>query len=122
MAHQTETHAPGLPPHALAKVNAPAIDCPVEIAMNALSGRWTTLVLRELLGGERGYSQLARALPALSDKVLTERLRHLESTGVVVREVTAGFPVRVSYALTDSGRRLGPVLQGLWDWGSAHRS
>ena len=120
MAHQTERHAPGLPPHPHARVTAPEPACPVEIAMAALSGRWTTLVVRELLGGAHSYSALAGALPTLSDKVLSDRLRHLEAAGVVRREAVAGFPVRVTYELTDSGRRLGPVLQALWDWGGGH--
>lgn len=121
MAHQTERHAPGLPPHPLAQVGSPEPACPVEIAMGVLSGRWTTLVLRELLGGARSYSELAAALPTLSDKVLSERLRQLEGGGVVRRAAVAGFPVRVTYELTDSGMRLGPVLQALWDWGTGHR-
>ncbi|GIG64684.1 winged helix-turn-helix transcriptional regulator [Phytomonospora endophytica] len=122
MAHQSESHAPGLPPHPLARVTAPAPDCPVEVAMDVLSGRWTTLVVRELLSGARSYSDLAARLPSLSDKVLTERLRHLRARGVLRREATAGFPVRVSYELTDSGRRLAPVLQTLWDWGTRHQT
>ena len=122
MTHQTERHAPGLPPHPYAQVGAPEPGCPVEIAMGVLSGRWTTLVVRELLGGARSYSELAAALPTLSDKVLSERLRQLEGGGVVKREAVAGFPVRVGYELTDSGLRLGPVLQALWDWGTGHRA
>ncbi|HEY1179512.1 MAG TPA: helix-turn-helix domain-containing protein [Phytomonospora sp.] len=122
MAHQTESHAPGLPPHPFAQVTAPAPDCPVEVAMDVLSGRWTTLVVREQLSGPRGYSELAARLPSLSDKVLTERLRALEARGVLRRETTAGFPVRVFYELTDSGARLAPVLQTLWDWGTAHQA
>lgn len=127
MPHQTESHAPGLPPHPMARVTAPEPECPVELALTALAGRWTTLVVRELLGGSRSYGELARALPTLSDKVLTERLRHLERQGVLTRETRAYSPsnqgpVRVSYELTADGRRLGPLLQALWDWGRARSS
>lgn len=122
MPHQTESHAPGLPPHPLARVSAPMPDCPVEMSLAALAGRWTTLVVRELLGGRRSYGELAGALPALSDKVLSERLRHLERHGVLTRETRAGWPTRVFYELTDDGHRLGPVLQALWDWGQSRSS
>ncbi|MGW4055258.1 winged helix-turn-helix transcriptional regulator [Streptomyces sp. NPDC004779] len=120
MTHRTVGHPPGLPDDdPRARVDAPAPDCPVEIALAALRGRWTTLVVRELLGGERGYSELRAALPSLSDKVLSERLAHLAEAGVVTRERHPGWPPTVRYALTPRGRGLGPVLQALWDWGAA---
>nr|WP_167307784.1 MULTISPECIES: helix-turn-helix domain-containing protein [Streptomyces] len=86
--------------------------------MAALQGRWTTLVIRELLRGDRSYSELRAALPALSDKVLSDRLAQLTRTGVVGRHRRPGWPPRVHYALTPNGHRLGPVLQALWDWGT----
>ncbi|MEU3395363.1 DNA-binding HxlR family transcriptional regulator [Streptomyces filamentosus] len=120
MTHRTVGGGPGLPagdPRAL--VDAPSPDCPVEIALAALRGRWTTLVVRELLAGERGYGELRAALPKLSDKVLSERLAQLAGAGVVARERRPGWPPTVRYALTPRGRELGPVLQALWDWGAA---
>ncbi|MFD8382430.1 winged helix-turn-helix transcriptional regulator [Streptomyces sp. NPDC059679] len=90
----------------------------MEIALAALHGRWTTLVVRELLRGDRSYSELSAALPTLSDKVLSERLAQLGQAGVVERDRRPGWPPRVRYALTPHGYRLGPVLQALWDWGT----
>ncbi|MEO3752291.1 helix-turn-helix domain-containing protein [Streptomyces sp. B6B3] len=119
MAHQTVGHPPpGLPDHPHTTAPAPTPTCPVEITLAALSGRWTTLVIRELLRGSRSYSDLRRALPTLSDKVLTDRLSHLTATGVVHRDRHPGWPPRVRYTLTPHGHRLGPVLQALWDWGA----
>ncbi|WP_149260012.1 helix-turn-helix domain-containing protein [Actinomadura sp. K4S16] len=117
MTHQTVSR-PGLPDDPHARVAEPTPTCPVEITLTALRGRWTTLVVRELLRGDRSYSELRQALPALSDKVLTDRLAHLVETGVIERERRAGRPPRTRYALTPQGRRLGPVLQALWDWGA----
>ncbi|MEU1388580.1 MULTISPECIES: helix-turn-helix domain-containing protein [unclassified Nonomuraea] len=117
MTSQTVGH-PGLPDDPRAEVAAPSPSCPVEITLAALHGRWTTLVVRELLHGERTFSELRRALPALSDKVLSERLAHLTGAGVLDRRRESGWPPRVHYALTPRGRRLGPVLQALWDWGA----
>ncbi|MGA4839940.1 winged helix-turn-helix transcriptional regulator [Streptomyces sp. G45] len=122
MAHRTVRRtpsAPGLPDDPRARVPAPDPDCPVEIALAALRGRWTTLVVRELLdGATRTYSELAARLPQLSDKVLTDRLAQLAAAGVVQRTRTPGWPPAVTYRLTPHGRELGPVLQALWDWGA----
>ncbi|MFE0174430.1 winged helix-turn-helix transcriptional regulator [Streptomyces sp. NPDC059002] len=120
MTHRTVSGVrPGLPADALAEVTAPSPDCPVEITLAALRGRWTTLLVRELLRGARHtYSELAAALPELSDKVLTDRLAQLAAAGVVRRTRTPGWPPAVSYELTPHGRELGPVLQALWDWGA----
>lgn len=118
MTHPMVGHRAGLPDDPRAAVEEPMADCPVEIALAALQGRWTTLVVRELLRGDRSYSELGQALPRLSDKVLSDRLAHLVEVGVVERDRRPGWPPRVRYALTDRGRRLGPVLQALWDWGA----
>ncbi|MDT0265324.1 helix-turn-helix domain-containing protein [Streptomyces sp. DSM 44915] len=120
MTHPTVRHRPGLPDDPRAAVARPSPDCPVEIALTALRGRWTTLLVRELLRAGRplGYRELAGALPALSDKVLTDRLRQLTEAGVLDRRRRPGWPPTVDYRLTDRGRALGPVLQALWDWGA----
>ncbi|GAA4239710.1 helix-turn-helix domain-containing protein [Actinomadura meridiana] len=115
MTHQTV----GLPEDPWADVAEPSPSCPVEITLNALRGRWTTLVVRELLRRDHSFSELRAAFPGLSDKVLTDRLAHLTSTGVVERRRVPGWPPRTRYTLTSRGRRLGPVLQALWDWGEA---
>ncbi|MDL4818274.1 winged helix-turn-helix transcriptional regulator [Actinomadura opuntiae] len=117
MAHQTVSR-PGLPDDPRADAAAPDPSCPVEIALDALRGRWTTLVIRELLRGDRSFTGLRAALPALSDKVLADRLAHLVRAGVLDRRREPGVPPRTRYSLTDRGRRLGPVLQALWDWGA----
>lgn len=118
VAHRTVGHPAGLPNDPHANVAAPTLACPVEITLAALHGRWTTLVVRELLRGDRSYSELRVALPTLSDKVLSDRLAQLGEAGVVERDRRPGWPPRVRYALTPRGHRLGPVLQALWDWGA----
>ncbi|MEV0322718.1 winged helix-turn-helix transcriptional regulator [Streptomyces sp. NPDC050658] len=122
MTHRTVSQGAagqGLPDDPRARVVAPTPGCPVEIALAALRGRWTTLIVRELLRADSyAYSELAATLPELSDKVLTERLGRLVSAGVVARTRTPGWPATVSYELTPHGRELGPVLQALWDWGA----
>jgi DNA-binding HxlR family transcriptional regulator len=125
VTHRTVSRAPtaapppGLPDDRHTQVTTPSPTCPVEITLAALHGRWTTLVVRELLRQEtRSYSDLAACLPTLSDKVLSDRLAQLVTAGVVQKHRTAGWPSTVSYRLTPHGRNLGPVLQALWDWGA----
>lgn len=118
MAHQTvrnwdETFVPS----AAGRTDRPTPDCPVEAALAAVAGRWTTLVLRELMHGPHSYSALRAALPRLSDKVLTERLADLRARGLVHRSARAGFPSRVTYDLTDAGRALRPLLVELYRTG-----
>ncbi|WP_405982779.1 winged helix-turn-helix transcriptional regulator [Streptomyces sp. NBC_00158] len=122
MGHQTESHAPHwdaeLVPDDGGRTLRPEPHCPVELALAAVAGRWTTLVLRELMGGPLSFGALSARLPGISPKVLTERLRTLEEQGLAVRERLAGFPVRTRYGLTASGLALRPLLVELYRTGT----
>lgn len=121
MSHQTESHAARwdtrLVPDDSGRTRRPEPDCPVELALAAVSGRWTTLVLRELMGGPLSFGALSARLPDISPKVLTERLRTLEAQGLAVRERLPGFPVRTRYGLTAAGAALRPLLVELYRTG-----
>ncbi|MEU9793887.1 helix-turn-helix domain-containing protein [Streptomyces sparsogenes] len=120
VGHQTESHArwdPELAPTPPGRTRRPEPDCPVEAALAAVSGRWTTLLLRELMGGPRGFTELRKALPELSVKVLSDRLQALRDNGLVSVERLRGFPVRTRYTLTDAGRALRPLLIQLYSTG-----
>ena len=95
--------------------------CKAELALRVIQGRWKLLILRELLEGVRRFSDLQRALSdvgqGVSQKVLTAQLRELEADGVIARTVFPEVPPRVEYALTELGRELMPVLEGLHAWG-----
>ncbi|MDP8943353.1 MAG: helix-turn-helix transcriptional regulator [Actinomycetota bacterium] len=81
-----------------------------------LGKRWTGLLIDLLLQRPARYSELARAVPALSERVLAERLRELEEAGLVERLVDPGPPISVTYRLTANGERLGPAMEALRDW------
>jgi DNA-binding HxlR family transcriptional regulator len=119
VAHRTESadRVPDLVPTAAGATRRPEPDCPVEVALAAISGRWTTLVLRDLMAGPLAYGELRRGLPELSDKVLVERLTALRDRGLVARHEYTGFPTRVVYELTDAGRALRPLLVELYRTG-----
>jgi DNA-binding HxlR family transcriptional regulator len=91
--------------------------CPVARAVRMLDGKWTMLVIRDLLGGTRRFSELRASLAGISPKTLTDRLRDLEQHGLVERVCYAEIPPRVEYTLTESGRTLEPVIGALADWG-----
>jgi DNA-binding HxlR family transcriptional regulator len=95
----------------------PDQQCPVEVALAAVSGRWTTLILRDLARGPLTYGELAAGLPTLSDKVLSERLASMVRGGLVEREVVGSFPRRTRYALSAVGVELRPLLVELYATG-----
>lgn len=95
--------------------------CAVEVAVEAIAGRWTPVILAHLKEGVHRYGQLRRRIPGLSEKMLTQRLRELEAAGLVERQVHEDArhrPATVSYRLTEEGQSLAPVLQALYDWGA----
>ncbi|OHV41514.1 MULTISPECIES: winged helix-turn-helix transcriptional regulator [Pseudofrankia] len=92
--------------------------CPIARAVRVLDGKWTMLIIRDLLGGVRRFSELRASLVGISPKTLTDRLRELEGGGLVTRTVYAEIPPRVEYRLTETGRRLGPVVDALAVWGA----
>ncbi|HBF90254.1 MAG: MarR family transcriptional regulator [Hyphomonas sp.] len=90
----------------------------VEAALRMLEGRWKILILFHLFG-ERlmRFSDLERAIPAVSQKMLIQQLRKLEADGLVRRIVHPEVPPRVEYCLTDWGEKLCPALDALLLWG-----
>jgi DNA-binding HxlR family transcriptional regulator len=99
--------------------NAPAMDgfCPrFHRAVELVGRRWTGAIIRLLLGGPRRFSEIVAAVPGISDRLLAERLRELETEEIISREVEDGPPVRVSYRLTASGAELESTIRALAAW------
>ncbi|WP_257460417.1 winged helix-turn-helix transcriptional regulator [Archangium lipolyticum] len=87
-----------------------------EKAVGLLGKRWTGLILRVLLDGPRRFSELSGQMSAISERILSERLKELESEGIVERHVEPGPPVRVEYRLTDKGQALWKVIDEIGKW------
>ena len=92
-------------------------DCPVRLASEIFSAKWTTLIVRELLGGTRRYSELQYALLGVSPKVLAARLRMLEGAGLITRKVYACVPPKTEYSLTPLGQEMEQVIRAMADFG-----
>ena len=85
-------------------------------AVELIGRRWTGAIISVMLRGPQGFNEMLAAVPGLSDRLLTERLRELEAEGLARRTVLPGPPVRVHYELTESGRELEPVVERLGKW------
>lgn len=92
---------------------APPQSCPLSECMAVLGGVWTPNVVWYLSGGPRRFSELRADIPKISARVLTMRLRELESKGVVLREVKPTSPPSVEYSLTALGRELVPAIDAI---------
>jgi DNA-binding HxlR family transcriptional regulator len=90
--------------------------CPSRQLLDRLTDKWVTLILAALADGEQRYSEIARTIAGVSQKMLTQSLRNLERDGMLTRTITPAVPVRVSYELTALGRSLLAVVQGIKDW------
>jgi len=108
----------GLAP-ALEAVDLPP-ECGVEVILRVLTGKWSVLVVRELLHGPRRFGQLLTALAPVAPKTLTDRLRSFEKHGIVHRVAFAEIPPRVVYQLTPLGSTLVTVLNVMDAWGREH--
>ncbi len=91
--------------------------CPVETTLKVIGGRWKVLILRELFPGVSRFGQLHRALQGITQKMLTQQLREMESDGIVHREVYQQVPPKVEYSLTPLGESLKPILDSMHEWG-----
>jgi len=85
-------------------------------AVELVGRRWTGAILRVLMDGPLRFSEIAQAVPELSDRLLSERMKELEARGIVERTVIAGPPLRVEYSLSQMGRELEPALSELQRW------
>ncbi len=95
-------------------------DCPLADLIDLIGGRWKVLALWRLLDGPKRFTELKRLLPGVTQKMLTQQLRQLETAGLVRREVFPQVPPKVEYSLTTTGEELRSLLSSLADWARAH--
>ncbi|MEU2157005.1 helix-turn-helix domain-containing protein [Streptomyces sp. NPDC019396] len=96
------------------------VDGSITRVFGLLGKRWTGPIVSVLMQGPVYFVELRRAIPGISERMLSDRLTELGAAGLTVREVDEGPPLRVSYRLTEAGTALGPALKELGRWADAH--
>jgi DNA-binding HxlR family transcriptional regulator len=91
--------------------------CPAETTLAVIGGRWKIPILWHLLQGTRRFSELRRGMDGVTQKMLTQQLRELESQGILTRKVYPQVPPKVEYSLTPAGKSLKPVVEVMCKWG-----
>ena len=98
----------------------PVGGCPLTAALAAIGGKWKLIIVYWLAESPKHFAALRRAMPGISQKVLTEQLRELVSDGIVQREPKGAIPAPAEYSLTDYGRSVLPLVEEVRLWGRAH--
>jgi DNA-binding HxlR family transcriptional regulator len=107
--------------HERARPN-PVEGCPLTAALAAIGGKWKLIIVYWLAKSPKHFAALRKAMPGISQKVLTQQLRELMSDGLVNREPKGTVPAPVVYSLSDYGRSVLPLVEDVRRWGHAHLS
>lgn len=91
-------------------------ECPVTYVMSKIGGHWKPIILYHLLAGPKRYSEIKKAMPHITEKMLIQHLKQLETDNLVVREAKPVVPPYVTYTLTESGHELEAVINAMAEW------
>ena len=91
--------------------------CPAELTLRYIGGRWKSVIWWHLKKDKKRFGELRKAIPKITQNMLTQQLRELERDGIVKRKVFPEVPLRVEYSLTDFGLTLKPVVNAMVRWG-----
>ncbi|HJY28551.1 MAG TPA: helix-turn-helix domain-containing protein [Pyrinomonadaceae bacterium] len=100
----------------------PVEGCPLTAAFAAIGGKWKLIIIYWLAESPKHFAALRKAMPGISQKVLTQQLRELMSDGLVNRDPRGAVPAPVVYSLSDYGRSVLPLVENVRKWGRAHLS
>jgi DNA-binding HxlR family transcriptional regulator len=98
----------------------PVQGCPLTAALAAIGGKWKLIIVYFLAESPKHFAALRKAMPGISQKVLTQQLRELISDGMVNREAKGAVPAPVAYSLTEYGRSVLPLVEDVRVWGRGH--
>jgi len=96
--------------------------CPIATTVRLIGNKWKLLIIRDLLTGTKRFGELHKSISGISQKVLTDNLRSLESDGIIVRTVYAQVPPKVEYSFSEIGDTLRPVMTVIENWGITYKS
>ncbi len=92
-------------------------ECPVATTIQLIGSKWKLLILRNLLQRPWRFNELKKSLEGISQKVLTDSLRSMETAGIITRTIYPEVPPRVEYALNDLGQSMRPIIMAMEEWG-----
>ncbi|PTS91479.1 transcriptional regulator [Pedobacter sp. HMWF019] len=92
-------------------------ECPMQIAMSKINGKWKIIILAYISENENRFSLLKKRIPSITDKMLSQQLRELENDGLISREIYPEIPPKVEYSLTENAESLIPALKKIFEWG-----
>ena len=92
------------------------LNCPITYVMNKIGGHWKTIILYYLMSGPKRFSELKRAIPAITEKMLAQHLKQLVTDNLVAKKVEQVMPPITIYSLAPSGEELAPILMAMADW------
>lgn len=95
--------------------------CPVATTVNLIGNKWKLLILRDILTGPKRFGELQRSLDGISQKVLTDNLRSMESDGILIRKVFPEVPPHVEYSLSELGNTIRPIIKEMEKWGMDYK-
>lgn len=96
-------------------------DCPVATTVQIIGSKWKLLIIRNLLGRPWRFNELQKNLEGISQKVLTDSLRSMESDGIIIRTIFPEVPPRVEYSLSELGETMRPILKAMEKWGRDYK-
>jgi DNA-binding HxlR family transcriptional regulator len=91
-------------------------ECPVTYVMSKIGGHWKPIILYHLLSGSKRYSEIKKAMPHITEKMLIQHLKQLEADKLLIREAKPVVPPYVTYTLTESGKGLKTVIGAMSEW------
>lgn len=97
-------------------------ECPVATTVSMIGSKWKLLIIQNLLSRPWRFNELKKDLDGISQKVLTESLRAMESDGIITRTVYPEVPPRVEYALSELGESMRPILDAMKQWGIEYKN
>ncbi|PHO17479.1 transcriptional regulator [Malaciobacter molluscorum LMG 25693] len=95
--------------------------CPVETALEVMDGKWKVLILWYLRRDKKRFNEFQKLMPKITQKMLSLKLKELESDGLIIRKVYPVIPPKVEYSMSEYGESLKPILKQLYLWGEEHK-
>jgi DNA-binding HxlR family transcriptional regulator len=94
--------------------------CPVTFTLSKIGGRWKTIIIYNLLSGTKRYSELKKAIPSITEKMLIQHLKEMESDQLIIRKAKPVIPPYVEYSLSKSGKELSTLMKAMSEWGNKY--